>query len=999
MDIIALGQDQAVSALRSALIQYSAINEDLPDERDLVELYQTSVVVFRAANKQASAVARIPMVAHRKKADGTTEDLEPDHPLARLFLSRLAYQEMIRRSDITLSFWGSNLLHKQRELKGQVDTLRWVNPNLWRLDVGIYEGLRGFRVRDQFGLHERLVTPPNAVHMHLIDFNDDFSGVGPAEVAFRFAAADPELAQTLLSTFRNRAIPPLFFQPAKDAEFPQTEEGHENPAQRLVRVLRETVKGSKNAGRTIVDSFRWEMQKLSQDFDSFGTKEVDEAIIRRVAMAWDMPTSLLLSGDASYAGQETDRREWYQGAISARCDWYGMVFTEQVAAEFGEEYVIEPDYSEVPALKEDEATKTNVVTAQVGSTLISLYRAQEKLGEEPDENLKDIYLLGGQPVLGSELRKRAEYKEPAEFGLPDPTDPDKDPDDESEEKQKDEEEQFPPRADDKAKPQPPRPQETEDPNGRRGLAGFIPSRAWRELTNWQRLLEQGKGQGFVFRAIPADVGAYARLRLATGDDAATAIEAARAQYRALYPSGEAARGFDESAGLYREILYGLVEQAFDGVDPQTGQSSFPKTNFTRQGQQAIKIYFQAAYINGLRQSGVGRDMLEEEEQAELNLEISAERRYWGAMSKELYGRMLPLYNEMLTLQDDAAYAKQQGDDAESQELQKRALEALKQFQNMRDQFLNRIDLWVNKGLRRIFNLGKMAAEKNPNVRWKRNPAKDSCRSCIAADGQVHPLKTWKKYGIVPQGDNLECGGFECGCEWEKTADRAQGRINRIPITTAERGLTADSEVPVLAAAMRAELATDFGFAVSLANDQEMGALVTLVQSHLGMPIKDMEWTDPYDWHLSLCYAAGMHPMSVIAALAEDVAFLDMQPVGLHVSHLEAWDTPAGIALVGIVEADPVLLAIQSRLHALFVSRELPVSEFSEPDAYKPHVTLGYAPTGTDLKGLPAATANLLLDNVCLTTPEMTLLFWSVEHDHEDVPEEPAPILEFAEVTE
>jgi len=983
VQIISLGaEEHVVSALRGALAQYAAITEDLPTERDLVELYQTSVVVFRAANKQASAVAQVPMVARRRKADGTAEDLEFGHPLSRLFSARLAYIDMIRRTDITLSFWGASLLEKQRGLKRQTEKLRWLNPNLWQLDVWPYEGLRGFKVRDQFGIRETLLKPPDAVYMHLIDFGDDFGGVAPAEVAFRFAAADPELAQTLLSTFRNRAIPPLLIQPAKDAEFPPTLPGEENPAERLVRVLRTLTKGSKNAGRTVVDRYRWEVNQLSQKFDEFGMREVDEAIVRRVAMAWDMPTSMLISGDASYAGQETDRREWYQGAIRARCDWYGMVFTEQVAAEFGEEYVIEPDYAEVPALKEDEATKTNVVTAQVGSTLISLYRAQEKLGEEPDENLKDIYLLGGQPVLGSELRKRAEYKEPAEFGLPGEEGEDgAPPDGEEEDKGK------APQADDKAKPQPPRPKDTTNPDGRKSVGGFIPARTWREFTNWQRLLERGDGQDFTFEAIPADVGAYARLMLATGDSAAAAIEAARAQYRTLYPSGEAARGFDETAGLYREILYGLVEQAFDGVDPKTGQSSFLKANFTRQGQQAIKIYFRAAYMDGLRQSGVARDTLEDEEQAELNLEISAERRYWGAMGKELYGRMLPLYKEMLMLQDDAEYAEQQGDDAESQELQKRALEALKQFQNMRDQFLSRIDLWVNKGLRRIFNLGRMAAEKNPNVRWKRDPAKDSCRSCIAADGQVHPLKTWKKYGIVPQGDNLECGGFKCGCEWEKTADRAQGRIDRIPIVSAARSMTADSEVPVLAAAMRSEIATRFGFAASYANDPALIDLVAGVQARLGdQPA--LAWETPYDWHLSLCYAAEAHPMSVVSGFFAEMDGLDVQPMALRISHLEAWETPDGVALVAIVDPLPELLALQARLHEMFVTRGLTTYVHSAPEAFKPHVTLAYAAEGTDLRGLPAiGETSLLLDNICLITPEMTLLFWSVAHDEEAQPAE------------
>ena len=55
-------------------------------------------------------------------------------------------------------------------------------------------------------------------------------------------------------------------------------------------------------------------------------------------MAWDMPASLVVPGRATYAGQETDRRDWYQGTVTPLCKWYAMHFTQALTEEFGDEY-------------------------------------------------------------------------------------------------------------------------------------------------------------------------------------------------------------------------------------------------------------------------------------------------------------------------------------------------------------------------------------------------------------------------------------------------------------------------------------------------------------------------------------------------------------------------------------------------------------------------------------------------------------------------------------
>ncbi|MBN1963824.1 MAG: phage portal protein, partial [Anaerolineae bacterium] len=757
--VLSPSEGRSVQALKRSLQQFLATTQELPTSRELVEAYQTSVAVYRAANKQASAVAEVPLKVLRGE-----DDVPDDHPLARLFSSHLAYLDLVKRIDITLSFWGTCLVEKQRNLSNKLEGLRWVNPNLYGLDVTFTDGLRAFHVQSPYGARLYDLAPEDAVYLQLIDLNDDFGGVAPAEVAYNFAAVHPELALTMLSIFRNRAIPALLVQPALDEK--HDDAGTWTKAARdLMGFLRGAVQGAYNAGRTIVDPRRWEVHQLNQSFEHLKMLDIDEHINRAVAEAWDIPLSLMISGTANRSGQEEDRKGWWQDTLRPRVKWYAMYFTEGVAAEWGEEYRVEPDFSEVAALREDETTRTTVVTAQLNSTAISLYRAQLKLGEEPEEDFKDVYLLNGQPVLASIIREMAERKAaPEEQDATEVTDDDepdaadgsdpaeglvaRDGDTEADGSAEAESPADAPPQQGKARPVP------------APANAFIPAKAWREWDNWQRLLEQGKGDGFTLAHIPGDVGAYTRLLLATGETPASAIEAAKAFQRRQHGADGAGKDYTETARLYRQTLYDLITQAF-AVDPQDGLPTLSRQQFGDIGRAEITAAFGAVFRDGLAEGGVllGDDPLDPQDVDWLRDAIRAERRYWTALANDLYQNALPLYREYRALEVTAQHAPSI---EERERLLAEAQETLAAFRVARDAFLSRVALWENKGLKRVFAQGKLRANANQNQQWRRHlvrVTKRSCRTCLAADGQIHQANAWLRYDLQPQGDNLICGGW------------------------------------------------------------------------------------------------------------------------------------------------------------------------------------------------------------------------------------------------
>lgn len=72
-------------------------------------------------------------------------------------------------------------------------------------------------------------------------------------------------------------------------------------------------------------------------------------------------------------------------------------------------------------------------------------------------------------------------------------------------------------------------------------------------------------------------------------------------------------------------------------------------------------------------------------------------------------------------------------------------------------------LWWNKSIMPFYDAGRLSANANMPARWILNPLKKNCDTCLAANGQVHRLRQWVEANIMPQSDNLLCGGFQCGC--------------------------------------------------------------------------------------------------------------------------------------------------------------------------------------------------------------------------------------------
>jgi len=77
---------------------------------------------------------------------------------------------------------------------------------------------------------------------------------------------------------------------------------------------------------------------------------------------------------------------------------------------------------------------------------------------------------------------------------------------------------------------------------------------------------------------------------------------------------------------------------------------------------------------------------------------------------------------------------------------------------------SRLKLWINQAVRAL-NIGKMFSGKKNKFMWRRGGTSEPCKDCLDLDGTIKTAEEWIRAGIEPQSPDLECGGWNCLCQF------------------------------------------------------------------------------------------------------------------------------------------------------------------------------------------------------------------------------------------
>ena len=88
-----------------------------------------------------------------------------------------------------------------------------------------------------------------------------------------------------------------------------------------------------------------------------------------------------------------------------------------------------------------------------------------------------------------------------------------------------------------------------------------------------------------------------------------------------------------------------------------------------------------------------------------------------------------------------------------------------------DPLLSRADMWANR-YNDVVNQA-IIATKEQKLLWVYGDT-DHCDTCLALNGIVAWASEWEESGVKPQGNMLQCGGWNCQCEIIPTGNRHTG---------------------------------------------------------------------------------------------------------------------------------------------------------------------------------------------------------------------------------
>lgn len=143
---------------------------------------------------------------------------------------------------------------------------------------------------------------------------------------------------------------------------------------------------------------------------------------------------------------------------------------------------------------------------------------------------------------------------------------------------------------------------------------------------------------------------------------------------------------------------------------------------------------QKAFADGMAQGGV-TDPLDDDELAQVQMWLAEQSGYVTQFANDVFGR---------------GYS--------------------------RDEIRHHAEMWANKSLREVFDMGRMAADRNGMYEWWLGNTEEHCVDCPRLAGQVHRFKRWYQTGWLPGASRLGCRGFRCDCSLQRSNKPAAGRF-------------------------------------------------------------------------------------------------------------------------------------------------------------------------------------------------------------------------------
>lgn len=343
---------------------------------------KASAIFYACVNRRAQSVAQIPWKAYRKQRDGTLV-AAPDSPLQRLIDKPnpdFAWSEMMEFMSQHIDLAGNSYWSIIRAGNQSQPVEVWpLLPQGVKIKAG-QQRLIDFYRYQRAGV-TRDIQSQDMVHVKTVNANDFLFGMPTIQAAGRAVDVDRESSMWQLNSMHNRGISDyaIIIDPDTTAE----------QIDRLKELHKEKQAGAQNARQPFLTTR--DIKILNQTAVELDFVNSRNKVWAEICSAMGVPQPMVgLLEDATLANIETARRIFWIDTIIPLLRMIRSQLNVQLAAQFGPEWCVEYDTSDVEALREDYSKKLEEAKS-LFSMGVPFNTINEKLG------------LGLDPIQGGDI--------------------------------------------------------------------------------------------------------------------------------------------------------------------------------------------------------------------------------------------------------------------------------------------------------------------------------------------------------------------------------------------------------------------------------------------------------------------------------------------------------------------------------------------------------------------------------------------------------------------
>lgn len=306
--------------------------------------YNASAVVYAAVEKRAKLIASVPWVAERRTRDGEWEPVESS-PLQRLLdrpnpeqsMYELAYQ--VSQS---LDLAGNAYLSEVKSGNGAPIALWHLPAQYMKIKPGRQRLVEKYEYCESGSKIK--IEPEDVIHFRMPNPNSRWFGMPVLMAAGRATDIDRESGDWQKFSLQNRGVMDVHIKVPDGTTADQIDEAKKR--------WREKHGGSQNAREPMFSS--GELTQMGQTAVEMDFVASRKSVWTEIAAVFGVPLAALgFTEDVNLANAESMNKQLWQNTVVPQLDLIKRQFNHQLASEFGSDYRISYDLTNVTALQED----------------------------------------------------------------------------------------------------------------------------------------------------------------------------------------------------------------------------------------------------------------------------------------------------------------------------------------------------------------------------------------------------------------------------------------------------------------------------------------------------------------------------------------------------------------------------------------------------------------------------------------------------------------------